>query len=131
MNCVQTKRKRARDSSMKKRIVTSIVVLFFLGSMCVEVLIHNLTYVYAENKNDLNDLIPYEKELESLNKEWGTNYKLQVENGNTEQEMVEYFTSMSIEEFREYIKDVHEVDVESREREQINRNIKVEETRLP
>lgn len=131
MNCVQTKRKRARDSSMKKRIVTSIVVLFFLGSMCVEVLIHNLTYVHAENKNDLNDLIPYEKELESLNKEWGTNYKLQVENGNTEQEMVEYFTSMSIEEFREYIKDVHEVDVESREREQINRNIKVEETSLP
>lgn len=116
---------------MKKRIVTSILLLFFLGSMCVEVFIHNSNYVYAENKDGLNDLIPYEKELESLNKEWGTNYKLQVEDGNTEQEMVEYFTSMSIEEFREYIKDVHELDVESREKEQINTNIKVEENSFP
>lgn len=45
--------------------------------------------------------------------------------------MVEYFTSMSIEEFREYIKDVHELDVESREKEQINTNIKVEENSFP
>lgn len=116
---------------MKKRIVTAMVVLIFLGSICVGTFNHPPNYVYAENEENLRVLIPYEEELESLNKEWGTNYKLQLEDGNTEQEMIEYFTSMSMEEFREYIKEVHELDMESLKKEQTNKNIRIEKNTLP
>ena len=67
-------------------------------------------------------MIPYEKELESLNKEWGTSYKIQLEDKYTEQEMIEYFTSMSLEEFREYIEMLHEADIAGNEMEMEDRN---------
>ena len=97
---------------MRKKIVTLTVLLLFLGSLCVEAFVHTSGYIDEGKTNDLRALIPYEKELESLNKEWGTSYKIQLEDKYTEQEMIEYFTSMSIEEFGEYMNDVHERDIE-------------------
>ena len=57
-----------------------------------------------------------------MNKEWGTNYKIQFEDGYTEQEMIEYFTEMSLEEFREYIESIHEADIAGTEIEKSEEN---------
>lgn len=54
--------------------------------------------------------------MERINKELGTDYKIYL-SSSTEQELIELFTSMSMEEFREYIKGIHEVDVEGMEKE--------------
>lgn len=99
---------------LKKNIIVILAFCLAFGQV---------SFVHAQNEDDSCLLQPYEEELEKLNEEWGTNYKIQVENACSEQEMIEYFTSMSLEEFEEYIKGVHEADMAGIKTETEERNI--------
>lgn len=99
--------------TLKKNIIALVVIGLIFGQV---------SPVYAEKEDNSYQLLPYEEELEKLNEEWGTDYKIQSEDGYTEREMIEYFTSMSLEEFREYIEMLHEADIAGNEMEMEDRN---------
>ena len=64
-----------------------------------------------------NELAPYEAELNTLNEELGTDYALQQSDGTSYEEMVEFFTSMSMDEFDAYIHDAYVAEKEFEEKE--------------
>jgi hypothetical protein len=65
----------------------------------------------------VNELAPYEAELETLNEELGTDYALQQCDGTSYEEMVDFFTSMSMDEFDAYIHDAYIAEKEFEEKE--------------
>lgn len=76
---------------MGKRLGTSIVLFIFLIGISVLASIEGKSQNVQE-KYKWKELIPYEKELKRLNKEWGTDYKIQLEDEDRE-EVIEYFSS--------------------------------------
>jgi len=82
-------------------VAVTVCILFLNNAICVQ----------AEEEKSVDTLFPYKEELKNLNKAWGTNYKIGIEEGDTEQEIIDYFTSMSMEEFQEYMKNIHAADV--------------------
>lgn len=59
---------------------------------------------YAEAKTNKDALRPYEEKLEELNEELGTNFELASTEGDTYDELVEFYTQMTMDEFEEYIR---------------------------
>ena len=82
-------------------VAVTVCILFLNNAICAQ----------AEEEKSVDTLFPYKEELKNLNKAWGTNYKIGIEEGDTEQEIIDYFTSMSMEEFQEYMKNIHAADV--------------------
>lgn len=68
------------------------------------------------NQNNENPLAPYEAELERLNEELGKKYQLSPTGDDTYEEMVAFFTSMTIEEFEAYIREAYRKEAEFDER---------------
>lgn len=99
--------------TLKKSIIALVAFCFAISQESL---------VYAGNEDNSYLLEPYEEELEKMNEEWGTTYKIQLEEGDTEQEMIDFFTSMSLKEFREYIDGVHEADIAGIKTETEGRN---------
>lgn len=54
----------------------------------------------------------YENELQNLNEELGTDYQLSPTGDDTYEDMVAFYTSMTIEEFDNYIREAHEKEIE-------------------
>lgn len=72
--------------------------------------------VSAETFNDIN---VYEKELDKINKELGTDYAFPtddvVEEGAvSKKELSKFYSSMSINEFRKYVMDAHNNEIKSK-----------------
>lgn len=67
----------------------------------------------AETNEDA--LLPYEEKLEELNKELGTNYELSATDGDTYDEVVEFYSQMTINEFEEYIRKAYAGETEDPE----------------
>ncbi|NLK78564.1 MAG: hypothetical protein GX284_12855 [Clostridiales bacterium] len=115
---------------MRKKVSMSIVLIIFLSFIGVVVINANNNVGTIHSEEKINEIEPYKKELKKLNKKWGTSYKIECEEGDTEQEIIDYFTSMSIEEFREYMQNVHIRDMNTHESSKGN-NIKIEENNIP
>ncbi|MBD5533864.1 MAG: hypothetical protein HDQ98_17005 [Lachnospiraceae bacterium] len=58
----------------------------------------------------------YENELQKLNEELGTDYQLSPTGDDTYEDMVAFYTSMTIEEFDTYIREAHEKEIEFNKR---------------
>ncbi|MDE7238631.1 MAG: hypothetical protein K2N41_02845, partial [Lachnospiraceae bacterium] len=59
-----------------------------------------------------NDLAIYEEELSKLNEELGTDYRLSPTGDDTYEDMVAFYTGMTIEEFDTYIREAYEKEME-------------------
>lgn len=62
----------------------------------------NISYAAEKNALEL-----YELKLEELNTEFKTKYRLQPNSGETYQNMINFYLSMSIDEFESYIRTIH------------------------
>ena len=63
-----------------------------------------------------DDLAIYENELQKLNEELGTNYQLSPTGDDTYEDMVAFYTGMTIEEFDAYIREAYEKEIEFNKR---------------
>lgn len=63
-------------------------------------------------KDEVDNLAPYVEKLTLLNDELGTDYVLAPTENTTYDEMVTFYTDMSLEEFEEYIRDAYEAEQE-------------------
>lgn len=89
-----------------KRMIKKIVVM----SLAFSILMNH--GVMAHASEGIDDFYMYEEKLEELNNELGTTYQLTPAAGESYEDMVNYFSAMSMEEFEEYIKDCYESEVE-------------------
>lgn len=93
----------------KNRLLTCFIAMVFV--FCSFVL-----PVSAEDSEEDNVLKPYIDELALLNNELGVDYCVVSEENMSEEEyaeMVTFFTSMNIEDFRTYIISAYQNDIES------------------
>ncbi len=59
-----------------------------------------------------DDLAIYENELQKLNEELGTDYQLSPTGDDTYEDMVAFYTGMTLEEFDTYIREAYEKEKE-------------------
>ena len=90
---------------MRKTIKTVLVMV-----LTVAILVNQGTMAYASEGTD--SLQMYEERLEELNLELGTTYQLTPAAGENYEDMVAFFSAMSIEEFEEYIMECYIAEVE-------------------
>lgn len=69
------------------------------------------TAVLAYETNS-DELAPYEERLAQLNEELGTDYQLYPSEGWSDNEMIEYFSNMTIDEFESYIVSAYQAEQE-------------------
>ncbi|MCD7835651.1 MAG: hypothetical protein LUG83_03165 [Lachnospiraceae bacterium] len=86
---------------MKKIKKITVVMTLIAG-----ILLFQNTKVFASDVTS-TELAIYEEKLAQLNEELGTDYKLQPSTGFSYDEMVEYFTNMTIDEFETYIRNAY------------------------
>lgn len=89
-----------------KRMIKKIAVM----SLAFSILVSQGVMAYASEGTDSFHM--YEEKLEELNNELGTTYQLTPAAGESYEDMVNYFSTMSMEEFEEYIKGCYESEVE-------------------
>ena len=83
---------------LRKSFIIVLALIMVLG---------NTLSVSASNIEDV--LLPYEDRLSEINEELGTNYKLATEDelnamDTSMDKLIDFFTSMDLEEFEDYIK---------------------------
>ena len=88
---------------MLKRSVLLIVLL--LCGFGIVLLVMN-------SQQTKDPLEPYNLILYEKNQEWNTNYALVPEQGMSQDELIQFITSMSFDEFREYLEEAHALDLE-------------------
>lgn len=86
-----------------KRYISKCIALFLLLSV---VFSHGTTASAAEKKDPI---YKYQVKLQQLNDELGLNYELTPSPGCTYEDMVNYYTSMTLGEFEQYIRSAYEV----------------------
>lgn len=84
-------------------------IVFIILVTCVFFLFVGVCYI-KKSKEIEDPLVPYQERLDSLNEELGVNYQLNIGDG-TYEEMVDYITQMSLDEFEAYIKEAYEGDL--------------------
>lgn len=84
----------------------SIVALF----MAVVLILGQNSYAFA--RAEVNALAPYQEKLIFLNNELGTDYVLSPTEDTTYDEMVTFYTNMSINEFEKYVRDAYTAEQE-------------------
>lgn len=90
-----------------KRI--GIIFSSAIGILSVIVIIMFVKSMYNEPVSDLDAMKPYEERLEELNKELGSNLVIYIPETDPDyEEQVSFYTSMTIEEFDRYIRDLNE-----------------------
>lgn len=93
----------------KRRVIVAASVTVVTVIVC-------FIFIYIEkgkaNQNSENPLAPYEEELERLNEELGKKYQLSPTGDDTYEDMVAFFTSMTMEEFEAYIREVFRKEAE-------------------
>ncbi|MCM1552582.1 MAG: hypothetical protein NC092_07825 [Butyrivibrio sp.] len=89
------------------RKIKSIVAIVMVGTL----LLGQSSGSFA--KEEVTDnLVPYEEKLTLLNNELGTDYVLFPTENTTYDEMVAFYTAMSLAEFEEYIRNAYEAEQE-------------------
>jgi len=84
-----------------KQLKKSFIIVFTLMMV-----LGNTLSVSANNIDSV--LLPYEDRLSEINEELGTNYKLATEDElNAMDNLIDFFTSMDLEEFEDYIMELH------------------------
>ena len=86
---------------LRKSFIIVLALIMVLG---------NTLSVSASNIEDV--LLPYEDRLSEINEELGTNYKLATEDelnamDTSMDKLIDFFTSMDLEEFEDYIMELH------------------------
>lgn len=81
--------------------IKSIAALVMAGVL----ILGQNSFAYA--KEEVNNLTPYQERLILLNDELGTDYVLSPTGDTTYDEMVTFYTNMSLDEFEEYIRDAY------------------------
>jgi len=95
---------------MAKRIRNAVTMIMFMAI----VLLLNKQEVFASELVS-NGLVQYEIKLEQLNEELGTDYKMQPGIDSSYEEMVEYYTNMTMDEFESYIRNAYRTEQEMNE----------------
>lgn len=93
------------------------IVIIVGGIMAAALLCITICY-YRKPNNSVygDDLAIYENELQKLNEELGTNYQLSPTGDDTYEDMVTFYTGMTIEEFDAYILEAYEKEIEFNKR---------------
>lgn len=87
-----------------------IIVSFVAVAMIICI---TICYCWKSNKSvHGDDLAIYENELQKLNEEMGTDYQLSPTGDDTYEDMVAFYTGMTIEEFDLYIWEAYEKEME-------------------
>ena len=71
-----------------------------------------LLLIIIVKKEEADNLTPYVEKLTLLNAEPGTDYVLAPTENTTYDEMVTFYTDMSLDEFEKYIRDAYEAEQE-------------------
>ena len=90
-----------------KRI--GIIVSSAIGILSIVVIVIFVKSMYNAPASGMDAMKPYEKRLEELNKELGSNMVIYIPETDPDyDEQVSFYTSMTIEEFDRYIRDMNE-----------------------
>ena len=90
-----------------KRI--GIIVSSAIGILSIVVIVIFVKSMYNAPASGMDAMKPYEKRLEELNKELGSNLVIYIPETDPDyEEQVSFYTSMTIEEFDRYIRDLNE-----------------------
>lgn len=89
-------------------------IMIILGGVIIAaILCITIGYYRKPNKSiHGDDLAIYENELQKLNEELGTDYQLSPTGDDTYEDMVAFYTGMTIEEFDAYILEAYEKEME-------------------
>lgn len=89
-------------------------ILIIVSCVAAALIICIMICYYRESNKSIrgNDLAIYENELLKLNEELGTDYQLSPTEGDTYEDMVAFYTGMTIEEFVTYIREAYEKEME-------------------
>lgn len=92
----------------KRRYIVMIVGGIIAAILCITI------GIYRKPNKSVHgaDLAIYENELQKLNEELGTHYQLSPTGDDTYEDMVAFYTSITIEEFDAYIREAHEKEME-------------------
>ena len=98
---------------MKKRLKYALAILFALT-----LLVNGSFSALAATESDV--LLPYREKLNLLNEELGTQYKIPTNEelavtDMTVQELNDFYTSMDLNEFEEYILEMHDQNAKNSE----------------
>lgn len=93
------------EVKIMKQLKKSFIIVFALMMV-----LGNTLSVSANNIDSV--LLPYEDRLSEINEELGTNYKLATEDelnavDTSMDNLIDFFTSMDLEEFEDYIMELH------------------------
>lgn len=93
------------------------IVIIAGGIITAAILCIMIGYYRKPNKSvHGDDLAIYENELQKLNEELGTDYQLSPNGDDTYEDMVAFYTGMTIEEFDAYIREAYEKEMEFNKR---------------
>lgn len=93
--------KKTKGGTTYVQKIKSIAALVMAGVL----ILGQNSFAYA--KEEVNNLTPYQERLILLNDELGTDYVLSPTGDTTYDEMVTFYTNMSLDEFEEYIRDAY------------------------
>lgn len=93
-------------------------ILIIVSCVAVAMIICIMICYYRKPNKSVHgdDLAIYENELQKLNEELGTNYQLSPTGDDTYEDMVAFYTGMTIEEFDAYIREAYEKEIEFNKR---------------
>lgn len=96
---------------MKKisKLVKGVFGIGMVLLLSVMLIVDNKNIVMAETVD--NALFSYLQKLEELNDELGTNYELCATEGDSYDELVSFYTEMTLSEFEQYIREAHETEM--------------------
>ncbi|MBR6151808.1 MAG: hypothetical protein IKQ25_11045 [Lachnospiraceae bacterium] len=86
--------------------MTKKTICFIVIFICLFIGI--IAFGWHKTKDPLE---PYNEILNEMNQEWNTNYQLVPQQGVSRDDFEEYITSMSLDEFKEYLNLAHEIDI--------------------
>ena len=88
---------------MKRILIFTLCIVVFLAFI-----IPGKTYAHKVSLSSEDTMKPYSERLEALNAELGTSYIFSPAQGYTMGDLEEFITSMSLDEFEQYVRDAHE-----------------------
>ena len=86
-----------------------IFISSILGIICIITIVLVVKSIYKRPSSDSEALKPYEDRLEELNSELGANMVIYIsESDPNYEENIQFYTSMTMEEFDNYIRDLYD-----------------------